>query len=90
MQMPTVLDQIDETWRMESPSSCRWSPLEAAGASIARANSQEELDELDMTPRDVLIQYAENSFPMPDTRLAGGRGRQPTPRPALDSKGNPT
>ena len=91
MQMPSVLDQIDQDLAAGKSIVLQLvNTFEAAQSrAIARANSQEELDELDMTPRDILIQFVENSFPLfahEEYKDADGNVRS---RIVTDSSGHP-
>lgn len=91
MQMPTVLDQIDQDLADGKSVVLQMvNTFEAVQArAIARATCQDELDELDMTPRDVLIQYVENSFPLFIHETYTDEDGNLRSRPAQDSKGKP-
>ena len=91
MQMPAVLNQIDEDLgNGKSVVLQLVNTFEAAQArAIARAQTQEDLDQLDITPRDILMQYIENSFPvLAHEEYTDDNGVTRT-RVACDSKENP-
>lgn len=91
LQMPAVLDQIDDDLANGKSVVLQLvNTFEAVQArAIARATTQDELDELDMTPRDVLIQYVENSFPVFEHELYTDEKGVERSRVVTDSDGDP-
>lgn len=92
MQMPTVLKDIQK--QLDANKSVVIQLTNTNEAAMERSlaklqNEEDSLENLDMTPRDSLMQMVEHSFPvnqMEEYRDENGNVRM---RPSLDSKGNP-
>jgi|GEM_PF-2237516 len=90
MQMPTVLKDIEtEIKAGKSPVVQIVNTNEAATKrAMSKMEEGDSLDDIDITPREDLIQYLETSFPIhqyEDYEDDNGNVRQ---RPAKDSQGN--
>jgi predicted RNA methylase len=91
MQMPTVLTSMEKDLDAgHSPVIQLVNTLEAQQErALASEGAMENLDDLDLTPRDVLAQYIQQSFPTrayEKYRDVEGNVRT---RPVVDSKGDP-
>jgi predicted RNA methylase len=91
MQMPTVLKS------MENDLAKGYSPIvqlvntygEATDREIDRKEEGAEYDELDLSPRQSLIQYLERSFPTQQYEEYTDENGDTKMRPVVDSNGNP-
>ncbi len=61
----------------------------ATNRQIARAESAEDLEDLDLTPREALMQYIERSFPVQQYEEYEDAEGNIRTRPVFDSNGNP-
>ena len=57
--------------------------------AVAKAKTAEEIEDLDITPRDQIIQLVENSFPTQQYETYVDADGNEGKRPVFDSKGNP-
>ena len=61
----------------------------ATNRQIAKAESAEDLENLDLTPREALMQYIERSFPVQQYEEYEDEEGNLRSRPVFDSQGNP-
>jgi predicted RNA methylase len=99
MKMPTVLSEIEKEVANGRAVVIQLVNTNQASADRALARKKQEaaesgedadLDDLDMTPRDSLMQMILNSFPVvQQEQYQDGENGYIKSRPVLDSKGNP-
>lgn len=91
MQMPSVLDDIEQ--RMAKGDAIVLQLVNTNEAiqerKLAAMGDEEDIDDLDMTPRENLIQYIKNSFPVVQYEEFTDENGNTRTRPALDSKEQP-
>lgn len=92
MQMPSVLRAVEKDLKAGRQAVLQLvNTMEAAqGRALEKARDKgDDLDNLDMTPRDQLMQLIEKSFPVQQMeRYIDDNGNERT-RPVVDSAGNP-
>jgi hypothetical protein len=93
MQMPTVLDAVDRD--LEAGRSVLLQLVNTNEAQQERAlakkreEDEEDLEDLDLTPRDQLLQMVEKAFPVQQMEdFIDDNGKKQT-RPVMDSEGRP-
>lgn len=98
MQMPTVLEQMERDMAAGDALVLQLVNTNEAQQERALAKKQEgaeegaelELDDLDLTPRDMLIQMVEKSFPVQQQEdVVDASTGKTTSRPMVDSAGKP-
>lgn len=91
MQMPSVIEDVER--RMARGEAIVMQLVNTNEAiqerKLAAMGDEDDIDDLDMTPNENLIQYIKNSFPVVQyEEFEDERGNKGT-RPALDSEGKP-
>lgn len=91
MQMPSVLAQAQKDLAAgHSVVMQLVNTNEAAlNRAIASMSDDQNLEDLDLTPRDTLMQYVRNSFPVQQFEEYLDEGGNMQSRPVVDSKGEP-
>lgn len=91
MQMPTVLKQLQKDVKGEfAPVLQLVNTNEAAtDRALATLGEDDSLEDLDITPRDQLIQFIQTSFPTQQFETYIDENGNERSRPVLDSLGNP-
>jgi hypothetical protein len=90
MQMPTVLEQAGRDIKEgRSPVFQLVNTNEAASErALARVDEEHTLEDLDLTPRDQLMQMVEHSFPVAAMEKYLDESGNRKARPVLDAEGN--
>jgi P-loop containing NTP hydrolase pore-1/C-terminal domain on Strawberry notch homologue len=100
MQMPSVVRRIREDLAIEDPSQRQAHVLQLVNTNEAIQErklatleeedlSPEDLAALDLTPRENLMQYIQNSFPTAQYEVYVDEQGNMQTRPVVDSQGNP-
>ncbi len=93
MQMPSVIRGVEADVKAGRQAVLQLvNTMEAAqerALEKARKSGEGELEDLDMTPRDQLMQLVEKSFPVQQMESYVDDNGNLRSRPAVDSKGNP-
>jgi hypothetical protein len=91
MQMPSVLDAMERDLDAGmSPVLQLVNTMEAQQErALAADGAMENLENLDLTPRDVLAQFILTSFPVRAFEIYEDEDGNERSRPVLDSEGNP-
>lgn len=91
LQMPSVLEQMGKD--LAADKSIVVQLVNTNESSMKRAlagmEDESELEELDITPRDALIQFVQNAFPVQQFEEYEDENGQKGMRPVTDSEGNP-
>jgi len=91
IQMPSVISRMNK--ELESGNACVIQLVNTNEASLGRAmanlEEDESLEDLDLTPRDQLMQYIERSFPIFQYEQYADEDGNVKSRPVLDANGNP-
>ena len=91
MQMPTVIDAIRAD--LAAGRSVVMQLVNTNEAALNRAvaalGEDSNLEDLDLTPRDALLQYVRNSFPVQQFESYADENGNLQSRPVVDSKGEP-
>ncbi len=91
LQMPTILNGIHKD--LDAGNSVVLQIVNTNEASLDRKlaamTEEETLDDLDMTPRDQLMQYVERSFPVQQYEEYEDDNGNVRMRPVIDSQGKP-
>lgn len=91
MQMPSVIEQVQRD--LAAGHAVVMQLVNTNEAAQARAlegmEEGESLEELDLTPREQLIQYVRNSFPVQAFETYFDEDGNQRARPVVDAKGNP-
>lgn len=91
MQMPSVIADIKTRLANGEAIVLQLTNTNEASQNRAMANLEESggtLEDLDLTPRDILMQFIENSFPTTQFELYVDDNGNTKSRPVYDSKGN--
>ncbi|MGA2026674.1 MAG: strawberry notch-like NTP hydrolase domain-containing protein, partial [Syntrophobacteraceae bacterium] len=91
MQMPTILERVSKDIEEGRSPVMQLVNTNEAGLNRALANldEDEELEDLDMTPRDQLAQYLQRSFPVYEYEEVTDQNGNTTMQLVTDSNGNP-
>jgi hypothetical protein len=91
MQMPSVINRVRDDLSSGNAVVMQLVNTNEATQNRQLANRQgdEELEDLDLTPRDILIQYLERSFPVLQYEPYTDENDAVRYRLVLDSQGNP-
>jgi len=91
MQMPSVIKQVKEDLKNGKAVVMQLVNTNEAAQNrqIAKVESAEELDNLDLTPRDMLMQYLDKSFPTQQYEEYTDENGNTRSRPVTDSHGHP-
>lgn len=91
MQMPSVINSIEKDIKDGHSSILQIVNTNEAGQSraLARLEEEDELEDLDLTPREQLMEYVKNSFPVAQYQAVEDIDGKVTYKPILDSAGNP-
>ena len=91
LQMPSVVKSIEGDLREGRQSVLQLVNTNEAAQerAIAKVQSPEEMEDLDMTPRDQLLQLVEHSFPVAQHEEYMDDNNVVRSRPVVDSNGNP-
>ncbi|MBK8200428.1 MAG: strawberry notch family protein [Acidobacteria bacterium] len=91
MQMPSVLKavEIDVAEGRQAVLQLVNTNEASQERAAAKAESEEDFEDLDITPRDQLIQMIERSFPTQQYEQRATEGGGVVMAPVVDSKGNP-
>lgn len=91
MQMPSVLAQVQKD--LDAGHSVVLQLVNTNEAALNRAlaalDEEATLEDLDLTPRDTLIQYVQTSFPVQQFEEADDGNGNIISRPVVDAAGNP-
>ncbi|MCB2007210.1 MAG: strawberry notch family protein, partial [Rhodoferax sp.] len=92
MQMPSLLNDIER--QIDEGNAVVLQLVNTNAAQTERAVAQQaakgaDIDELDITPRQIVMQYLENSFPTTQYEEYTDEEGNTKKRPAVDSNGNP-
>lgn len=93
MQMPSVIRGVEEDLAAGRQAVLQLvNTNEAAqerALTKAKASGSDDIEDLDMTPRDQLMQMVEKSFPVQQMEEYVDDNKNLKSRPAVDSQGNP-
>lgn len=91
MQMPVVIKEIEKDMAEGRSSVIQLVNTNAAvqERQLANMEPEEDIEELDMTPREGLMQYVQNSFPVAKYELYTDDNGNVRSRAVVDSYGNP-
>lgn len=91
MQMPTVIKTMEADIKKGNAVVVQLvNTNEAAqGRALARMEEEDNLEDLDITPREMLIEYVNNSFPIHQFEDYMDEDGNVASRPVVDSAGNP-
>ncbi|HEX7007384.1 MAG TPA: strawberry notch family protein [Alphaproteobacteria bacterium] len=91
MQMPSVLKAIEQDLKEGRQAVLQIVNTNEASQerAAAKIQSAEDLEDLDITPRDQIIQLVEHSFPTQQFEEYVDEGGNVRSRPVVDSEGNP-
>lgn len=88
MQMPSVISSIKQDVKDGKAVVLQITNTDEASTNRALANA-ESLEDVDITPRDQLMQMIENSFPVQQYEQYEDEDGNVRSRPVVDSNGNP-
>ncbi|MBU7006292.1 strawberry notch-like NTP hydrolase domain-containing protein [Phosphitispora fastidiosa] len=91
VQMPSVVEQVKKDLANGNAVVMQLvNTNEAAqNRAIAKMNEEDSLEDLDLTPRDMLMQYLDKSFPIQQYEEYEDDNGNIRSRPVVDSHGNP-
>lgn len=91
MQMPSVIKQVKEDLKNGKAVVMQLVNTNEATLNRQLAKMQEEdsFDDIDLTPRDLLLQYLDKSFPTQQYEEYTDENGNTRSRPVYDSRGNP-
>jgi predicted RNA methylase len=91
MQMPSVVKAVEADLKAGRQAVLQLTNTNEASQerAAAKAQSAEELEDLDITPRDSLIQLITRSFPTQQYETYLDEDGNERTRPVMDSEGNP-
>lgn len=91
MQMPSVIEQVQKDIEAGNAIVMQFVNTNEATQTRQLASMEEgdNLEDLDLTPRENLIQYVQNSFPIQQYELYADDNGNERSRPVVDSQGNP-
>lgn len=91
MQMPAVIDDVKKQIQEGNAVVMQLVNTNEATQNRALSNMEEDasLEDLDMTPRDILMQYIDKSFPTQQHEEYMDETGNKRSRPVVDSKGTP-
>jgi tRNA G10 N-methylase Trm11 len=89
MQMPSVIKQVEEDLKNGRAVVLQLVNTNEAIQNRAIAKLEDEsLEDLDLTPRDILMQYLDKSFPTQQYEVYTDKDGNERTRPVIDSHGN--
>lgn len=91
MQMPAVVEDVRKQLKAGNAVVMQLVNTNEATQNRALSNLEEDqsLEDLDMTPRDILMQYLEHSFPVQQYESYTDEQGNIRSRPVVDSQGKP-
>ncbi|MCL6559448.1 MAG: strawberry notch family protein, partial [Firmicutes bacterium] len=91
MQMPSVIEKVREDLKQGNAVVMQLVNTNEAtqNRQLARMEEGDNLEDLDLTPRDILMQYLEKSFPIQQYEEYTDEDGNVRTRLAVDSHGNP-
>ncbi|MCK9326421.1 MAG: strawberry notch family protein [Bacteroidales bacterium] len=91
MQMPSVIKQVKEDLKNGKAVVMQLVNTNEAiqNRAIARQEEGDSLEDIDLTPRDILMQYLDKSFPTQQYEPYTDENGNERWRPVVDSHGNP-
>ncbi|MGB9886892.1 MAG: strawberry notch-like NTP hydrolase domain-containing protein [Moorellales bacterium] len=91
MQMPSVIEQVKKDLEQGHAVVMQLVNTNEAiqNRQLAEVETEEELEDLDLTPRDILMQYLDKSFPTQQYEVYTDEDGNIRIRPVYDSMGRP-
>lgn len=91
MQMPSVIEAVEKDLAEGRQAVLQLTNTNEASQerSAAKATTAEEIEDLDITPRDQIIQLVEKSFPTQEYEPYRDEEGKERSRPVVDRNGNP-
>lgn len=91
MQMPAVINQVKEDLKNGKAVIMQLVNTNEAiqNRAIARQEEGDSLEDIDLTPRDILMQYLDKSFPVQQYETYMDEDGNERSRPVVDSHGDP-